>query len=121
MRHEHEHEKELAVEVGSHDEAKGITGDVEDQYHTTTGHLDLIGAAPCFAHIPETAPRSRQCRLEPSFEGSFGAGMKFGVFTDAGGFDDPHCTQSVCIGGVCQGATAESSRRPQAMDADKRR
>ena len=90
MRNEHEHEKELAVEVGSHDEAKGIAGGVEDQYHTATGHFDLIGAAPCFAHIGETAPRSRQGGLEPGFKGSFGAGMKFGVGTDAGGFDDTH-------------------------------
>ena len=90
MRHEHEHEKELAVEVSGRNEAIGVARNMEDQDNTAAGDFDLVGAAPSFADIGETAPRSRECRLEPSIERSSRTGMEFSVFTDAGGFDDPH-------------------------------
>lgn len=90
MRHEHEHEKELSVGVGGHNEAKGVARNIEDQNDTAAGDFDLVGAAPSFADLGETAPRRRECRLEPSIERSFGTGMEFGVFTDAVWFGDPH-------------------------------
>lgn len=83
MRHEHEHEKELAVEVGGRNEAKRVARNIEDQDDTAAGDFDLVGAAPSFADIAETTPRRRECRLEPSIERSFRTGMEFCVFTDA--------------------------------------
>ena len=40
MRHEHEHEKELAVEVGGRNEAKRVARNIEDQDDTAAGDLD---------------------------------------------------------------------------------
>lgn len=48
MRHEHEHEKELAVEVGGRNEAKRVARNIEDQDDTAAGDFDLVGTAPSF-------------------------------------------------------------------------